>query len=143
MAVHRFHPLDQIIMDMRSEIEAGAGEAVASVFGDSVKLGQFHVTPTEEARFFLGMAPQLREQLRETLGEDVYQQYLGQQLHNVSKQRGVGPVGAQALFQMLGLFEPPVGGGAAAGELTAPEVPAETGDEEPSAEGDGFPELEL
>jgi len=103
MTTKRFHDIDQLVIDLRKETRAAAREAARSVFGDKVKLGSFHVTPAESLRHFLKMGPQGRDQIRETLGPEGYAAFAQMQLENLAKQRGVGPVGAAGLFNMLGI----------------------------------------
>ena len=160
----RFHPLDELVLGLRKEARAAAAQAAKDVLGDRIALGSFHITPGESLAHFLRMSPQEREQMRESLGEDVYVQYAQMQLENMSKRRGVGPVGAARLFDMLGVFSrPPLHGDATAPagaesatasvdsarnmgpepqQLPAPAQPQEAA-VEPAAQEDGEPELEI
>ncbi len=142
----RFHPLDQVVMKVREQARGAAQQAARNVFGDRITLGSFHTTPGEQLMHFLRMGPQGREQLRETMGEEQYGAFVQMQLEAMATRRGVGPEGAAALFDALGIMGRPT---TAAGTGVFPEeLPASAAQEAgaglsaPSAGDDLFAEDE-
>lgn len=131
-------------MEALEAVQGAARQAANTFLQSKVRLGTIHTTPTEQLTSFLSMEPQVREHVREQLGEEAYRAWAQQQLRTLAGKKGVGPQGAAALFDMLGIFEPPTAA-VPEGELTTAEPPIETEEpEDVEAEPEtGEPELVL